>query len=177
MKIKAKSKLDYKTIKAFVRAGLFRKSSPAKKMAIYCVVAILLTAVMSFEIKLLGPTTMSVILLCASVLLLLFELYLFFIVPRLRYRALAEMKGCVNEYVFRDDYMLAPSKDNGFDSESRIDYKVLSKTIETGKYFYIFHNKNQALIVDKSTLSGGTGLELRNHLKQFLGERYQIYKY
>lgn len=177
MKIKAKSKLDYKTVKAFVRAGLFRKSLPARKLAIYCAIAVLLAAVIGFEIYLLGPTPTRIIMLCIAGCMLLLELYLYFIVPRLRYNALGQLKGCVNEFVFREDYMLVASKDNGFDGESRIDYKVLSKVIETGKYFYIFHSRNQGTIVEKSTLSGGTCLELRNLLQEILKDRYQIYKY
>lgn len=177
MKIKAKSKFDYKTTKAFVRAGLFRKSSPARKLAFYCVIAVLLAAIASLEIYFLGSSPWLIAVMFMAALLLLFELYLYFIAPRLRYNALGQLKGCVNEFVFHDDYMMVTSKDNGYDGESRIDYKVLSKVIETSKYFYIFHSRNQGMIVEKATVTGGTCLELRNLLQEMLKDRYQIYKY
>jgi len=177
MKIKAKSKFNYKTIKAFTRTELFRKSNPLKKMATYCLISVLLVAVLLLEMFLLGPDVVPVVLLIVSILMLLLELYMYFVFPRIRYNALGQMKGAVHEFVFQDDSFQVSTSDNGYKGESHIDYDVLFKVIETSNYLYIFQNKTQALIVDKSTISGGTYLELRQVLQPILGERYVIYKY
>ena len=44
-------------------------------------------------------------------------------------------------------------------------------------YFFIFHTKNQAFVVEKSTFSGGTPEELRDKLSVLLGKKYYINKY
>ena len=177
MKIKAKSIFDYKTIKAFIRTSLFRKTDPLKKLLIYCFTFILLAVILWVEMSLLGPSVSQYILLGVCVAALLLELYLYFGIPRLRYNALANLKGCTNEFLFTDDYMQIKSSDSGFSGESRIKYTVLTKAVETSKYMYIFQDKNHAYIVDKSTFSDGTPQQLQEKLQSILGKKYQIYKY
>ena len=177
MKITAKSKFNYKTIRDFIRTTSFYKTNPMKKLVIYCAIFAVLAVSILLEMYLLGPQTYLTVMLIVALVVVLLELYIYFILPRIQYNALGQMKGCTNEFTFTDDSIRLVSLDNGFSGESRIDYKVLNRTIETGKYFYIFQTKSQALIVDKSTIAGGTPEELRQKLQTVLGKKYKIYKY
>lgn len=177
MNIKAKSKFNYKTVKAFTHAEVFRKSHPLKKMLTYCLTAVLLAAVLILEMYLLGPSVLLFVLLAASGILLLLELYLYFILPRLRYRALGEMKGCENAFHFLEDEFRVTSNDNGYRGESRVQYKVLHRVVETSQYMFLYQNMSRTYIVEKSSVSGGTPLELREKLQSILKDRYMIYKY
>ena len=177
MRITAKSKYNYKTIKNYVRAAIFRKTNPLKKMLIYCLVDVLLIAVLCLEMFLLGCDLIPFALLVASIGMLVLELYFYFVLPRIRYHQMGEQKGCHNEFTFTDDSMRISSYDNGYGGESRIDYKVLSRVIETSKYLYIYQTKAQAVIVDKATIEGGTAEELRQKLQTILGKKYVIYQY
>lgn len=177
MKITAKSKFNYKTIKSFVRTSTFRKRDPLKQMLIYCLIAVLLIAVLCVEMYLLGVSKMPFILLLVAVAMLLLELYFYFVLPRIYYKRLGELKGCTNEFTFTDECIRMTSCDNGFSGETCIDYKVLNRVVETSKYFYIYQTKSHAFIVDKSTMQGGAAETLRQKLRPVFGEKYLIYKY
>lgn len=177
MKITAKSKFNYKTIKHFTRASVFRKHDPLKQMLLFCLIAVLLIAILSLEMYLLDFHWVPFTLLLVAVAMLLLELYFYFVLPRIHYNRLGELKGCTNEYTFTDDSIRLTFYDNGFSGESRIDYKVLNRVIETGKYFFLFQTKSRAFIVDKSTFSDGTPEQLRLKLQEILTDRYTIYKY
>ena len=177
MKIKAKSKLNFKTIRALARAEVFRKSDPLKKMLLYCLVALLLAAVLLLEMHLLGASALPIILFIVAILLFAFELFLYFGLPRIRYKALGELRGCTNEFCFTDDSILLKAYDNGYSGESRVDYKVLTRAVETKKYLYIYQTKAQVYIVDKTSLAEGEPEQLRQKLQGILTERYVVYKY
>jgi len=167
MNIKAKSTFDRKTITAFTRAMLFRKSDPFRKMLVYCLTFVLLSAVVAAEMYLLGPSVPMYILLGVCVFALLLELYLYFIVPRIRCRALADRN--VNEFLFADDGFEVCGQWN--------DYSVLTGAMETSEYLYIFQNRSQALIVEKATVTGGTAAQLQKKLQSVLKKHYMICKY
>lgn len=177
MKIKAKSKFDYKTMKAFVRASFSRKHDPLKKLLIYCLTFVILAAVVLLEMHLVGSSLPLRLVLYVSIAAILLELYMYFLAPRIRYNALAKLKGCTHEFLFTEDYMQINSSDSGFSGESRIKYTVLTKAVETSKYMYIFQDKNHAFIVDKATFSDGTPQQLQEKLQSILGKEYVIYKY
>lgn len=177
MKITATSKFNYKTIKNFVRTMAFYKTNPLKKLITYCEIFAVLSAVILLEMYLLDNDPVFVVALIVAILAVLFELYLYFVLPRIRYNALGQMKGCTNEFTFTDDSIRQVSYDNGYSGESRIDYKVLSRAIETSVYFYIFQTKSQAMVVEKATIEGGTAEELRMKLQSVLGKKYKIYNY
>lgn len=177
MNFTAKSKFNYKTVKHFVRANMFGKRDPLKKLVIHCLIALLLIGAVLLEMHLLGPSPVLRVLLMLACALLLLDLYLYFILPWVRYRALGQLRGCTNEYTFTEDSIRLTSYDNGFSGESRIDYKVLYRCIETSAYFYIFQTKSRAFIVDKSTMEAGNHLLLRQKLQSILEKKYQIYKY
>lgn len=177
MKIKAKSIFDYKTIKAFIRTSLFRKTDPLKKLLIYCFTFILLAVILWAEMSLLGPSVFQYILLGVCVAALLLELYLYFVIPRIRYHGLGERKDSTHEFLFTDDSVEFCSGENGYQGEHTIKYRALARVVETARYMYLFQDKNHALIVAKATISGGTALELREKLQSKLGRKYIIYKY
>ncbi len=177
MKINAKSKNNYKTIKNYTRTMVFRKTNPLKKMLIFCLIAVVLAAVLILEMYLLGAHAVPIVLLIIAILMLLFELFLYFGLPRIRYHELAELKGCTNEYVFTSDSIRITAYDNGYSGEERIDYTVLRRAIETSKYLYLFQNKGKVYIVDKSSITGGTTEALQEKIRSVLDDRYVKYNY
>ena len=177
MNFTAKSKFNYKTIQDFTRATFYGKRNPLKMFVIHSLISLLLIGVVLLEMHLLGANTELIGLLVAAIILLLLDLFWYFVMPWARYRALGQLRGCTNEYTFTEDSIRLTSYDNGFSGESRIDYKVLYRCIETSAYFYIFQTKSQAFIVDKSTMEAGNHLLLRQKLQPILEKKYQIYKY
>lgn len=110
-------------------------------------------------------------------LILLFMTYRYFIFPYIQYRSLSKLKDAVNAYTFFDDNFKVVEKTQGNFGESEIAYTMVEQIIESTKYFFIFHTKNQAFVVEKSTFSGGTPEELRDKLSELLGKKYYINKY
>ena len=175
MKIKAKTKLNYKPFRSYVRTTVFRKEKPLKKMLLYCLIASLLCIILLLEMKLLGATTLPVILMIAAVLMLLFEVYLFFIFPLQRFNALGELRGCEYEYVFHDEAVDVVAKDNGYDSTSKIRYTSLLRVIEAGNYVYLCTTKTYVLILEKKDLAEEELTALTTTLKTCLKDRYITY--
>lgn len=176
MKITATTKMDYKTVRAFAYMNMFRTNKPLKKVLLYCIISILLAAVIWLEMFLMDPSSWMIVLLVVDLVVLLIELYLYLVYPRMVYKGMGELKGCVNTFTFLDDKIQIQSKDNGYTGDATMEYKYLRRIMETPDYMYLFQTNRQVLTVDKNTLKGGTAEQLRGVLVGFVNGRYKIYK-
>ena len=102
---------------------------------------------------------------------------MYFLMPRIQYNSMSKMKDIGNSYTFHDEYFTAATDSEDYKGDSIITYTVLEKVMETGKHFFIFQNKREVFLVDKSTLEGGTAEEIRGRLQPVLGKKYIICKY
>ena len=175
MEIKAQSNFDLDTIKAFSRLQLFKKHEPKKRMIFWTVACSILLIIVVLEVIFLDVNP-SLLYVLGGVLVVVFalECYWYFFLPKIQYNALGKMKDIENEFLFCDNAIKVCSKNEEFCGTSEIEYSALFRAFETGKYFFLWQTKTQVLIVDKSTIEGGTHEEIRNKLLAVLGKQYVI---
>ena len=116
-------------------------------------------------------------LIYVDLFIIALDLYLYFVAPKLRYRALEKMKDIENNYLFKDNALKVSSKSEEYSGEAEIEYSLFIKVYETSAYFFLFQPNNQAFIIDKSTIEGGSADDIRNKLTSFVKNKYFICRY
>lgn len=177
MEIKAKCKYDFESVKALAHLAMYKKADPKKRLKFWTVVYAILFAIVVLEMLAFG---MDTVLLCALAVEIAFLSLMYgwhFIVPKTQYKALAKLQNSENEYVFCDTFLKVSTKNNEYSGESVIEYSCFVKAYETTKYFFLFQTNNQAFLVDKNTIEGGTAEEIRNKLSGLLKNKYIVCKY
>ncbi len=76
--------------------------------------------------------------------------------------------GFVTATFISDRVYIESANEKGF-----ILYSDLEKAVESDNYFYIFINNASAQIIKKSALVEGSVEDVRNHLRQSLGDKYE----
>ena len=104
-------------------------------------------------------------------------IFLYFIMPKIQFNALRQMKNIENQYIFSDDIITVTSKNENYTGETQLNYSIICKVIENSKYVYIFHNKNQVFMVDKSSIENGTMEDIKAKILPFVKDKYIICKY
>lgn len=176
MEIKAKCQFDFEAMRALSHLAVFKKSNPKKRFLTMSISSVVLVLVIILEIVIFSDANL-VGLLCLAIVLLLFECYLYFLLPKISYKATAKMKDAVNEYIFLDDMIKVFTKSDEYNGEAKIEYSLFAKVYETSKYLFMYQTNNQAFVIDKSTIEGGTTEDIRMKLYSFLGDKYIICKY
>ena len=176
MEIKASCKFDYDSIRALTHLWSFKKVNPKKSFLTWSIITAILACVIIAEMIFFSDA-MLIQLLCLAFGLFLFECYLYFLLPKIRYKALAKMKETENEYVFCDDVLRAYTKSQEYNGEAVIEYSLFVKVYETSKYFFLYQTNNQVFIVDKNTIEGGTAEQIRSRLSAVEGIKYTLCNY
>ena len=177
MEIKATGTINYNSIKALTHLGLFQKANPKKRMILWAVLYGALFALIVLEMIVFEPVPLLFVLAGCLLLFYLFMSYLYFLAPKKRYNAMAKMKDAVNEYVFQDNVMQVATKSESYNGEAEIQYAVIVKVMETSAYFFLFQTNSQVLLVEKSSVTGGTAEDIRNKFMPLIGDKYIICKY
>ncbi len=176
MEIRAKCKFDFDSIKALTHLSLFKKANPKKRFITWSIVSAALAIVIVLEMLIFSDTDL-VELLCVDIVLVLLECYLYFLLPKIRYKALAKMKNTQNEYVFLDNVLKTVTKSQEYNGEAEIEYSLFVKVYETTNYFFLYQTNNQVFIVEKATVEGGTVEDIRNKLSVYVKDKYIVCKY
>lgn len=176
MEIRARCKYDFVSVKALMHLSLFGKHEPKKRFRLWTIIFSALMAIAILGIIFFRDATF-VMLLCAGIIIILLECYLYFLLPKIRYKAMANMKEVENVYIFSDNVLKISAESKEYNGESIIEYSLFVKAFETSKYFFLFQTNNQAFVVDKSTIEGGTAEDIRNKLSAFIKDKYFICKY
>ena len=137
----------------------------------------LLLVIAILEIIILEMGMPLILVVIAAVIIMLWNAYMWFFYPKVRYNALAKMKNTQNEYVFTDEKIFVISTGAEYNGEAEIEYSLFVKVYETSKYLFLYQTNNQVFIVDKSTVEGGTVEEIRNKLSTFVKAKYITCKY
>lgn len=177
MEIRATGTLDFQTMRAFTHLCMFKKANPKKKMTLYSVLCALVIVMIVVWMLIFGADSTMIILLCCLWVLFLLEAFMYFKLPKIRYRSLGKMKDVTNKYVFGEAAVEIVTKGEEYEGKCAVMYSSLSKVMENSKYFYIYQNQMQVFIVEKSTVVGGTAEEIRQKLSAYLREHYIICKY
>ena len=176
MEIKAKCKFDFDSIRALTHLSLFKKANPKKRFLTWSIISAILAVAIIFEMIVFSDA-MLIELLCVAGVLFLLECYLYFLLPKIRYKALAKMKDAENEYIFCDNVLKTFTKSQEYNGEAEIEYSLFVKVYETSRYLFLYQTNNQVFIVDKNTIEGGTVEEIRNKLSAFATNKYIVCKY
>ena len=177
MEIKAKCKFDLETVKALTYLTMFKKGSPQKRMTALNVLFSVLLAIVILEIILFGIDINLVLVAISGIIILLWNAYMWFFYPKVRYKALAKMKNTQNEYKFTDERIFVTTTGEEYNGEAQIEYSLFVKVYETSRYLFLYQTNNQVFIVDKNTIEGGTVEEIRNKLSAFAPNKYIVCKY
>ena len=176
MEIRAKCKFDFDSIRALTHLSLFRRANPQKRFTTWTIISAILLLVIILEAIAFSDTSLVKYIFLA-VLLILLECYFYFLLPKIRYKALAKMKETENSYVFCDDVLKVFTKSPEYTGEAEVEYSVFVRVYETSKYFFLFQTNNQAFLVDKSTIEGGTAEDIKNRLTTLGKGKYILCKY
>jgi hypothetical protein len=88
MEIRAKSRLDDDSVKALTHVWMFKKADPKKRMILWTIAAVVLFSIILLEIFLFDADILLFVLLGVTVAIYLWECYLHFLLPRIRYNSL-----------------------------------------------------------------------------------------
>lgn len=99
MEIRAKCRFDYNSIRALTHLSLFKKANPKKRFITWLTISVVLALIIVLEMVLFYDMIL-VVLLCATIGLFSLKCYFYFILPKIRYKALGKMIDAENEYIF-----------------------------------------------------------------------------
>ena len=177
MEIKAKCTYDYKGSKAISYVCSYKRKKPLKTMILHIILAAILALMALNLVRLMGEWGANALILVICALMVILELTVYFLLPRVQYNSMAKIKDISNDYIFRDEAFYVSTDSEEYRGDAEIKYSLLEKVMETGEYFFIFRDKRTVFLVDKSTFEDGTAQELREKLQLILGKKYMICKY
>ena len=177
MEIKASGKFDLKSIKALIRLMLYKKANPKRRMILWTSIYAVLLIIILAELFLWGFDKTLFVLLITNLVISGLGCYQYFILPKKQYNALGKLKDIENEFLFLEDSVQITAQSEEYSGETEIKYSLIFKVFETSKYFFIFQNKTQVYIVDKSTMSANDSQEVRRKLMDTVDGKYILCKY
>ena len=176
MEIQASCKFDYASAKALAHLSFYGKWNPKHRFIFWTVIYGIMLLVIGFEwLWIRKPLLIAAFGICIAFILL--QCYAYFLLPKIRYKAMGKTQGLENIYVFGEDGIKANARGAGIETGGEMAYTTFMRVIETSRYFFIFQSKNQAFLVDKSTIEGGTAEQIRSRLSAVEGIKYTLCNY
>lgn len=177
MEIRAKSKFDFETSKALAHLSFYKKNNPKTTMITRVLLNVFFFVIVGIQYIVLDFSKVMLVLAFCFIFIALIDAFGYFILPKIQHKSLSKMQDTENEYIFYDNYIKEFSKSREYTAEADIEYSLFVKVYETSKYFFLFQTQNQAYIIDKSTIEGGTAEDIKNKLLSFVGDKYIVCKY
>jgi len=177
MEITAKCRYDLDASRALVHSMVYKGANPKRRFAVRVAVCVAFALLLAAAACVRGISLLPMLLFGLLAMIIAMDCFLYFGLPRMQFNALGKAKGTVNEYVFCEERVRAFTSREGFGGETEAEYSQFAKVCETSRYFFLFLNDNQALMVDKSTVSGGTVENLREKLSFHAKDKYQRCQY
>lgn len=177
MEIGAKCKLDFDSVKALIHLSIYKKTDPkkaARSMAICFLVLFLASAA---ELIAFGYDPSMLILIIVELLMIALDAWMYFGLPRIRYRSLAKMKDAENDYLFGERSLKIVTKSEAYNGEAEISYSVFVKVYETSAFLFLCQTNDQVFLVDKATITGGSVDDIRNILSLTVKDKYIVCRY
>lgn len=177
MNITVNCTYDKKAITTFARSGLYKKADPRKRfiefiaIALFCIMCVAITvAVGGFDSKALIPIALFA-------LILLLQLYIYLILPRIIFNARKNLGNVRQTLTFTDDEIISLSSSDEFGATEKISYNIPVSIRETKNYVFFYITKQSAYIIDKSGISDTDLTELHKLFALRFGEKYTILNY
>ena len=176
MEVRAKSKFDYETIKELAHRSSFRIIKPRAMAILMAICNIIIwgcfiESYLYYEIGANDFFTLIVIIVCDGILA-----YIYWGVPKIRYKALGKLQNLENEFIFGDETMKIINRSEEYTGQGEIKYSIIPKVMETPKYIFIYQDLRSVYIIDKSTITNGTIEDIRAKLAQYVPQKKYIIK-
>lgn len=171
MEIKATGKLTLDAIGTLLHATMFRGKSPKREIVKISAVIALFLAFSLVWLLLFENAEFFAYMLAVAVMIIFLLVYGWFILPRIRYKALGKMKEFVNEYTFGEESFAVSGNNGEYSENTETRYSAISKVIETEKYIFIFQTPSSALVLEKSTVVGDIS-QIRYRLRSVQNMKY-----
>ena len=104
----------------------------------------------------------------------IFLLFYYFCYPKIQYNSNKATKDQIEEFFFEEERIKITAKSVAQESSAELLYSGIWRIYEIDDAIYIFINPNQAHIVDKATIVGGSASELCLFLETKVGAK--LYK-
>jgi hypothetical protein len=164
MNINASCTFDYKSVKALTHATSYRILKPKTNFILVIVLIVILILEAVYGLRY-GLVSQAVILFVASAFFLGWNVFAYFFLPKMQYKALGKIQGTKNEYIFCEDGIKITSEGDLFHSTGEMKYALIPKVMETSAYLFIFQNKKQ---VEVAQIMGITQVQVSRLEKKIL---------
>ncbi len=173
MQITAQGKMDADAIKALNHVLMFGKKEPKKQFTLRCAMLLVLFALFVIYGVTLGFDAFVWLFLFACGVCLLLQCYLYFLLPNLHIKAMGQLLGCVNQYEFDEEIFSVTSDTPEFNGTSQINYALVKKVYETGKYIFLVMTNHTTYIVNRDSFDH----ESQKSLQELLCKKIEKYIY
>lgn len=177
MNIKAKCVYDYETCRAVAHIASYKKANPKKTVIMRFIFVLAFVALDLYVMNMSEISFVNYMYLACGAFIILLDLFMYFIMPVVQYKSMSKMKDLENSYIFYDDEFTAACNSEEYSGQAAVKYSLLIKVMETKKYFFLYENKRQIFVVDKTTLENGTAEEMREKISAVVRKKYIVCKY
>ncbi len=176
VEIKAKCKHDLDSMKALIHIWMFKEANPKTSMLGWSIIfGFVLTNIILQMILSPSITRIPALLVVIGGYFLICDRY--FLLPKRQYKSMVNMKDIEQQFIFGDQVLIRTCKNDRYNSQSELEYSLLVKVYETSKYLFLFQTIREVIIVDKSTIEGGTIQDIRKVLSNCIKGKYTICTY
>lgn len=174
MNIKTTSRVCEDAYVDYARAGMFI-INPIVSVIVYVAVTVgILVAVLLGDIYGSDGYRDTAVYLAMTALVSGLLLYMYFVIPHSRWKRVAATPKGETFLTFLDKSVHVKTFIGGERRrEGAMAYTDFFRFKETKKYFFLYVAQNQALIIDKAALDGGSPAELREKLKEYKSVSYR----
>ena len=174
MNIKTTSRVCEDAYVDYARAGMFI-INPIVSVIVYVAVTVgILVAVLLGDIYGSDGYRDTAVYLTMTALVSGLLLYMYFVIPHSRWKRVATTPKGETYLTFLDKSVHVKTFIGGERRrEGAMAYTDFFRFKETKKYFFLYVAQNQALIIDKAALDGGSPAELRGKLKEYKSVSYR----
>ena len=176
MEIYASCIFDFNSIRALSYVAMFKKMNPKLVFHITNILSVLMIVLSVLMINLYGSSENNR-LLGLSIAILILNLFMYLAFPRIQYSALKKFKNTKQEYLFCDEHIKISTQNESYSGAVELKYNLIHKVMESSEYLFIFQTKNQAYVVDKSSVANGAIDSIRQKLLESVGAKYTLCKY
>lgn len=174
MNIKTTSRVCEDAYVDYARAGMFI-INPIVSVIVYVAVTVgILVAVLLGDIYGSDGYRDTAVYLAMTALVSGLLLYMYFVIPHSRWKRVATTPKGETFLTFLDKSVHVKTFIGGERRrEGAMAYTDFFRFKETKKYFFLYVAQNQALIIDKAALDGGSPAELRGKLREYKSVSYR----
>lgn len=166
---------DYAILKGLIRFSLFKGKYGKVGLLLFIIFSIITYSVCLLSFINFGADKIIGIFALFIFILDLLMLYMYFLLPKISYKADNKFHGMKNEYTFGNSEFIVDTIGDDYSGTCKMSYDKINKVYETDRFFYINLRNNQYFIIDKLKISDGTPLTLANLLQKSIDVKKYVH--